>query len=114
MAAKNQDFEMYQGDTQEVNITIKGPTGAVLDVSGATFKWAMKQTVYSTPIVTKDTAAGITIIEALAGRIMIKLAPSDTQVVKADKYYHECEMTDKFGNVSTIFVGTLTLLASGV
>lgn len=109
MTVKNQNFEMYAGDTKNIEITISS-----VNLAGASVKWAAKKTIYdAVPALYKDTAGGITITDAAAGKFTIALAPADTADLSG-KYYHEAEVTDQSGNVSTVTTGTITINLSGV
>jgi hypothetical protein len=107
MATKNQNFEMFAGDTKAVTVTVAG-----VDLTGATVKWAMKKSIFNAePDVYKDTAAGISVITA--DKFTIALAPADTELLTGT-YYHEASVTDVSGNVSTVLTGTITINRSGV
>jgi hypothetical protein len=109
MTAKNQNFEMVAGDTKNVVVTVAGT-----DLTGATIKWALKKSVSSTVAnVSKTTSDGISISDAAGGVFTIALAPADTVNLKND-YYHEAEVTDQQGNVSTVMTGRISILLSGV
>ena len=109
MTAKNQNFEMFAGDTKNIDVTVAG-----VNLAGSTVKWAMKKTIYSAaPDVAKDTVDGITVTDPNGGRFTISLLPSETRSLSGT-YYHEAEITDANGNVSTIFTGTITINRSGV
>lgn len=85
------------------------------DLTGAIIKWGLKKTVNSLEIlVTKTIGSGITVTDAVNGKYTIKLEPDDTKPLKADTYYHECEITDNSGNVSTSFIGFVKINPSGI
>lgn len=111
MTVKNQNFEMVAGDTKNIVITV-----AIADITGASVKWALKKSVFSASnAVYKDTATGgVSITDAAAGKFTVALAPSDTVTLKPGDYYHEAEVTDAAGNVSTVTTGKVTLLPTGV
>jgi hypothetical protein len=105
VTAINQNFSMYAGDTKNLVITMPE------DLTGCTVKWGLRQRQYSTEnFISKTTSDGISINGT---EITIKLAPADTQAL-AGTYFHECEVTDQLGNVSTIFTGMGTISKSGV
>lgn len=63
----------------------------------------------------KSTAdGGVSITDAANGKFTVTLAPADTKTLAVGTYYHEAEVTDSLGNVSTVTVGKVTLIASGV
>jgi hypothetical protein len=110
VATKNQNFEMFAGDTKYIVVTVSN-----VNLTGASVKWAMKKTIFNaTPDVHKDTVSGgINITDAAAGKFTITLAPTDTTDISGS-YYHEAEVTDAIGNVSTVLAGTVTINRSGV
>lgn len=99
----NQNFTMVSGDSK--NITVSMLDGVPLD--GATVKWALKQ---SSTVVSKTTSSGITIA---GSTFTIRLNSADTASL-IGKYYHEAEVTDMFGNVSTVMTGNITIERSNV
>jgi hypothetical protein len=58
---------------------------------------------------TKALADGVAITDA-AGIIEVTLAADDTAALSKGRYHHELEMTDANGAVSTLAMGTLTIL----
>jgi hypothetical protein len=111
MTAKNQNFEMIAGDSHIIVVPVN------FDLSGATaIKWAVKRSVSSTerPIY-KELSSGITVTKTgeTDSEFQITLNPSDTATLKSD-YYHEAEVTDAQGNVSTVMTGRISIQLSGV
>jgi hypothetical protein len=105
VTAINQNFSMIAGDTK--NLIIPMPE----DLTGCTVKWGLRQRAYSTEnLINKSTNDGITVNGT---EITIKLAPTDTQSLQG-VLFHECEVTDQLGNVSTIFTGNATISRSGI
>ncbi|WP_141500961.1 hypothetical protein [Paenibacillus luteus] len=107
MATKNQNFEMFAGESKSVTVTV-----ADVDLTGATVKWAAKKSIYNTEHdVYKDTESGVVITEP--NKFVITLVPADTAALSGG-YYHEAVLTDASGNVSTVLTGKLTINLSGV
>ncbi|WP_078548636.1 hypothetical protein [Litchfieldia alkalitelluris] len=109
MTATNQSFTMIAGDTKNITVNVTNDSGTALNLSGATIKWVMKKRVTSTENDLLKT--DITIVGD--GVIQIKLVPIDTVSLRGT-FYHECEVTDQYGNVSTIFTGNITINPTGV
>lgn len=108
-----QNFDMVAGDTKKINITVTD-TGSAVDLTGASIKWALKRSVSaSSTDVFKTTSSGISITDATHGKFQITLNPSDTLALKGT-YYHESEVTDASGNVSTVCSGNVVINPSGV
>ncbi|OMF35276.1 hypothetical protein BK133_11270 [Paenibacillus sp. FSL H8-0548] len=108
MTARNQNFVMYAGDTVEIEVPV-----ANTDLTGVTIKWAMKRSVKGDNTLYRETPSGIEITDAAAGIFMIKLESIDTKDL-IGSFYHEAELMDAIGNVSTIMTGTITIKPSGV
>lgn len=109
MTTKNQNFEMYAGNTKNIVVTV-----ADVNLTGATVKWAMKKTIYDAePAVAKTTAAGIAVTDATTGIFTVTLFPADTRNLSGT-YQHEAEITDAPGNVSTVLTGQLTIHLSAI
>jgi len=113
MPALNQNFEIWAGDTPFINIVITREN-QVVDISGTTIKWVVKDYVDAeTNHILKTTGDGITIIEPANGKCQISLDREDTLNLSG-KYYHEAELTDVEGRVSTILLGMVTIHPSGI
>ncbi len=103
---ENQSFIMYAGDTKNLEFELLN-----VDLNGSTLKWALKKSVYSVEnILQKTETSGISIE---GSTIRVKLDPADTETLKGT-HYHELELTDSIGNVSTLATGLITIKPSGV
>jgi hypothetical protein len=105
MTAINQNFTMYQGDTKNLIVPVEGVT----DLTGSTLQWGLRKRESST---TNDIFKNNE-ITINGNEITIPLKPPDTETLLGT-YWHECELTDQQGNVSTLFTGVATILRSGV
>lgn len=115
MTALNQNFSMYAGDSKKVIITVTDDNNNALDLFGASVKWALKRSSRTDEReIYKEINKGIKIDNPTNGELTIDLLPSDTALLTPGTYYHECEVTDANGNVSTITVGYITISKSGV
>lgn len=115
MTILNQDFKMYAGDSKLVTVTVTDENDTSLDITGVNIEWVVKRNVRSTikNVYKSSQAGGITITNPLIGEFQIKLDPADT-VALSGIFYHEAELTDVQGSVSTLFTGNLTIELSGV
>lgn len=102
MTAINQNFEMYAGDTKNIIIAVTDASGMALDLTAATVRWILKPPQPNAAIAISKSSPEIAID---IDRITIKLLPKDTETLFGN-FYHEAELTDQIGNVSTIMVGT--------
>jgi hypothetical protein len=103
----DQDFSIYSGDTKNLMIEIEG----VSDLGGASLVWGARKKQKTTENqILKTSGSGIDIN---GQEILIKLNPGDTEGLTGD-YFHELQLTDGVGNVSTVLVGKMYISPSGV
>jgi hypothetical protein len=102
-------FEMYSGDSKTIEVAITDADGNAVMLTGATAIYTIREAITSTTaLVTKATGgSGITIS---GSTVTITLAAADTASL-AGTYYHELEITDTGGNVSTAFQDVVTIKA---
>lgn len=116
MPAAAQDITHYVGDSLTIQLgPVLDADGGLSDLSGATARWWMAKSVTATGAdiyVKKAGGDGLVLDGNTAGEwtITITLDPSDTEGKSAGKFYHECEVVDSSGNVSTVTVGKFTLM----
>lgn len=112
MTQKNQNFSMFSGDTKDLIVAVTD-NGQAIDLAGSSIKWAMKRSVRDVQsIIQKETGGGG--IVASSSSFTVRLNSEDTENVVPGRYYHEAEITDVVGNVSTVMTGTITIEQSGV
>ncbi len=127
MPATNQNVIHWQGNTRQIFI------GPVLDLKGnyidltsavAVRWWLAKRATSTGPdiFVMKSLVGllGIT-LQQIPGQppdsngstviwnIIVQLDPDDTENVPTGNWYHECEVIDNVGRVSTVTIGTFTV-----
>lgn len=104
MTAQIRD-EMHSGDTLVATIPITDGDGAPVDLTGASATYRIVSGDNTQVHVTKTESDGL----VLAGStVTLTLSPADTAALSGI-YYHEMEITDTAGNVSTVLAGTLTI-----
>lgn len=115
MALTAQDFTLYSGDSSTLQFTLTEQDGTTpIDLDGlSAINWAfakVKPTGFGARILQKTLLSGVTVINASLGRVDVSLAPADTAALKAGQYHHELEIVDLLSNVTTVAVGTMTLV----
>lgn len=106
----NQYFSMVAGDSKNLIVSVT-EDGNTVNLDGSTAKWVLKKKKDSPENeVYKDISSGISVG---GNQLTIRLDPEDTETLYGG-FYHECELTDAIGNVSTIMSGTVTINKSGV
>jgi len=115
MGPLTQNFTMVTGDTKILNVSIKDPAGKVVNILGYSIIWALKTSVgNSSTLIKKTIYDGISVTNGAGGIFQIRLESSDTEGMKPAVYYHECEITDSAGNISTVFTGRVSLIEDGI
>jgi hypothetical protein len=111
-----QDLTLCSGDDRTLRFAIVDPAGAAVDLTGVqAVRWGCARLQangnYVLPAsVTKTLASGIIVADAAGGIIEVTLAADDTADLSKGRYHHELEMTDADGAVSTLAMGTMTIL----
>ena len=108
MTKQSQDFLMWSGDDKTITVTVYDNDDVVVDITGATITWELSQNVDSTALISKTVGSGITLSDPTNGIFTIALDPADTASLSG-RYYHEAEITDAAGDVSTALVGHATI-----
>lgn len=102
MTAINQNFSIFAGNTKSITVTVDDAAS----LTGATIEFNIKKNENSNAILTKTN------VSVSGNTITITLNPTDTENFSGS-YYHECVLTDQYGNVSTLSVGTITFNKGG-
>jgi hypothetical protein len=69
----------YQGDTQEINFTLKDALGAAYDLTGKVLQFRLATASAVFVVKRSDTGgSGLTIVSAPAGTANLKLTPAET------------------------------------
>ena len=105
-------FPMKAGDTKRLYMTITDKIGTPVDLTEAAIRWWASRgdtTTFSrTPVLQKTMGNGIEDVALFEGQFVVNLDPEDTRDMNGS-YYHEVEITDAFGNVSTPISDTFTV-----
>jgi hypothetical protein len=118
MTSEDQNFEMYAGESKVITVTVREPPlpdgtlGPLIDLTGSSIEWIVKRAEDdAVGLITKIVGAGIALLNQTTykGQFTITLAPADTVSLGGASYYHEAEVTDVAGNVSTVTRGILTI-----
>lgn len=109
----NQNFSIFVGDDMDVNFDI-GPDTTGLNLNTAQLTWkAYAQTLgvpdKTTALISKTTAAGITITDPTALTFTVHLAPIDS-TGRNGNFYHEVRIIDVGGKISTPTIGLMTVI----
>lgn len=106
MTMRDQDFE-YVGKGSFVDkyiLTVDEPA----NVSGVILKWKCGTLLYTSRMLTKDTADG-NIVAISATQVQLTIANGDLDDFDAGSHYHELEASDPAGNAVTLCTGHLAI-----
>lgn len=104
MTVRAQDFTMFEEETRTLDVSAYDEDDALIDFSGATITWRVKDG--NTTILTKTVGSGITVTGT--GTFSIALDSADTLGLSGD-YQHECVAVLADTTRDTLFTGTLTV-----
>ena len=107
------DFTMYSGDSKNLQFTITDNDDTPVDLTGATSSWILAASADGSALVTKTSGAGeITYSGGSTNIATVAVDPADTASL-AGRYYHELQITDTGGDVSTN-AGTAIILTDNI
>jgi hypothetical protein len=109
VAAVNQDFVTYQGDTVQPVFTVVNSSGVAVDISGATqITWTARTNLDAAAAITKTKTGGQIsfVTTGTDGKFQVQVNPADTAALTGF-YMHYATITDGAGNVSTVAVGRM-------
>lgn len=113
MSIPGQNFEMFQGDTKDIEITVTDENGALLDLSSYdSINWVVYRPTTKETVLSKNLSNGITVPSL--GIIQISLTPADTELITPMIYSHECEINSGASVTSTVCTGSFKLFYSKV
>lgn len=107
VAAVNQDFVTYKGDTVIPIFAVVDASGVAVDISSsAEILWECKLNLDGSALITKrKTTGGVSFVSTgVDGRFQVAILPADTSPLSGF-YIHRAVITDGAGNVSTVEVG---------
>lgn len=112
MTAKGQNFEMFQGDTKRLRVSVVDDDNVAFPLTNCAINYVIFKQTSKQVVITKTTGGGgITVEDESGGIIVILLEPEDTENLLGS-FSHEGELTDGTGTISTIFVGSVKILNS--
>lgn len=113
MTKENQNIEnYYAGDSLVLDVTVTDQSGAAKDLTGASIEWGLFPRGSDTAVLTKTTTGGGVAVTG-AGVFEVTVDPGDTTGLEG-LHYHEAEVTDGAGAVSTVTVGYIEIEKSRV
>jgi hypothetical protein len=109
MTKYNQDFEMHQGDTKQITITIVDENGTPKNLTGSTKKWEAYIKDQTTAVIAKtDGDISLVTVNGTNDSLRFTIDPVDTAGLLG-LYAFEAEVVDASSNVSTVARGTMMI-----
>lgn len=107
MAATNQNFTLYQGDSLTAQFSVVDDEGSPVDLTGATITWRAATVSHQT-VLDKAVGRGITVTDAAGGVCEVALAPDDTASLLGT-YRHQLRVVDATGQEAVVAEGAMTV-----
>lgn len=102
-------FLLYQGTTLRKEFTWTA-AGVPVDLTGFSGKAQLRTSAGNTAIALEmSTANGGIIIDSLNGKITMYATDAATQLLTADKYLYDLEITNTLGDVQRLVEGVITI-----
>ena len=100
------------GDQLVLPITVKDNAGDLVNLSGASARFAMARGPSSTPVIDSSASpptASVVIDSAspATGLVTVAITDENTEALLGD-YYYECKITDSVGNESMVARGWIS------
>ena len=109
------NLKMYRGDTAEFRVTALDIDGNPLNLTGASAWFTAKRTTSdddNSAVFQKTVGNGITIIDAINGIMLVRLAEADTSSIAGKEYLeYDLQVKDTSNGVWTVARGSLLVLA---
>lgn len=98
----------YQGTTHNITTTVKNLPGEIVDVTGATARFAMRHVLSTDLVATKTHDDGIT-LGGQTGKVTVAVNPADTESLTPGDYQAQCEVTLLDGTVFLAYDLVITI-----
>ncbi len=105
----SEKIEFVSGDSKRLVVSVTDDNDTAVDLTGAVISWQLARSVYGSAEISKSVGSGIAITDAVNGEFTVTLDPLDTDALEGD-FYHEAQVTDTLGDISTVFSGNITII----
>lgn len=97
-------LNLSQGNSYELQYTVKNSDGTLKDLSGSLqIRYELAKARHKQPLIAYDlTGAQIVIVDAVNGRIDIKIPSTDLNNILEGSYYHEIWQVNAVGEPTTL------------
>lgn len=106
-----QKITHLQGDSFLGEVTVRDKDG-IVSLSGAIISWRIAEKATDpAPLIEKTTGdGGVEIVDAVNGRINLRLSATEATALQARDYYHQVRVTFPSGEVATVIREYLTIV----
>lgn len=105
------DIIASQGKTWAITITARDANNNLVDFSGYSAQWHVRQNASDTNAILSLATSGSGITMSSLGVITITASATQTAAIPASSYLHELEITDPSGNKPPFLAGNLKVVA---
>jgi hypothetical protein len=98
-------YQIYQGDTLKLDITVVDKDGVAVDLTGATLRFSL-----SSPVPITEETVGVTITSTVLGEINLNVSDEVMDTVAVGAYLFEVSVEYPDGVVETLFVEAIKVL----
>lgn len=98
------------GDQLVLPITVKDNAGALVNLTGASGRFAMARSPTGVPVIDSDAspaAASVVFTDPANGLVTVTITDENTEALIGD-YYFECKVTDSSGREAVIARGWIS------
>ena len=105
------EYTAFAGDTLRIEVTVLDEAGEPLELTGASLVYVLVDTSGTEVLRKTSDDEEITINDNM---VIIAIEAGDTSALGGERIYHELQLTDAGGNVSTLVAGWVTFEATEI
>lgn len=102
-------IEVAKGDTLKIDLTVTDG-GEVVDVTGYMVAWLVARNLDSDPLYEKAIGSGVTVTNAAAGELQLKLTADETAAMSVGTWWHSVQVIAPSTDRSTIIREPISIL----
>lgn len=107
--------DFFRGDNRDLDVVVKDSAGSIVNITGATFKFTVKDKKSDTAFLFQKTttlATEILITDAPVGEVTVFILPADTSslsVFNERALFYDLEITTALSKVYTVVEGVINM-----
>jgi len=106
------DVEIFRGDNQTLEVTVKDVDGVVFDITGSTARFTVRKDFNTTALIEKSSAVAgeAAITDPTNGVLEIYLVPADTRELNyCGNFVYDVEVELPSGDIHTVLQGVFKI-----